>query len=135
MARLAVLANKVTDTPSDRISVAAEASRFAVETIPLSGIRLEHLANSEYEGVPSLAPAAEMLKSYRNKLLAWDEYAASYRELLRERKPEQTITAARLDHACLLCSELAPERCHRRLAAEYLRETMAEQADIEIIHL
>ncbi len=96
---------------------------------------LERLAGSAYQPLASLAPTAAMLKSYRDKLLSWDEYAELYRQLLRERQPETEIPLAALDHACLLCSEHTPERCHRRLAAEYLRETLASQAEVEIIHL
>jgi hypothetical protein len=40
-----------------------------------------------------------------------------------------------LDGACLLCSEHAPDRCHRRLAAEYLRDAFASAGTIEIVHL
>lgn len=96
---------------------------------------LARLADSAYQALPSLAPTAALLKSYRAKLLSWDEYAESYLQLLRERKPEQEMRPADLDRACLLCSELTPKKCHRRLAAEYLREKLAAKAELEIIHL
>ena len=32
-----------------------------------------------------------------------------------------TIDRGKLDRGCLLCSELSPERCHRRLLAEHLQ--------------
>ena len=35
--------------------------------------------------------------------------------------------------AVLLCSEPKPERCHRRLAAEYLRDELFEE--VCIIHI
>jgi uncharacterized protein (DUF488 family) len=37
-----------------------------------------------------------------------------------------------LNNSCLLCSEPKPEKCHRRLVAEYLMEKFG---DIEIKHL
>jgi uncharacterized protein (DUF488 family) len=96
---------------------------------------LERLEGIAYQAFASLAPSPAMLKSYRDKLVSWDEYAELYRQLLRERQPEKEIQLVALDRACLLCSEHTPERCHRRLAAEYLREKLASQADVEIIHL
>lgn len=96
---------------------------------------LDRLTGIAYQPVPSLAPTPAMLKSYREKLLSWEGYAESYRDLLRERQPEKEIHASLLDGACLLCSEHTPERCHRRLAAEYLRDTLAGVAEIEIFHL
>ncbi|WP_407830488.1 DUF488 family protein [Verminephrobacter eiseniae] len=37
-----------------------------------------------------------------------------------------------LHENCLLCSEHTPERCHRRLLAEYLKQV---KNTVEIIHL
>jgi len=37
-----------------------------------------------------------------------------------------------LDGACLLCSEDKPEKCHRRLVAEYLNEKLGS---IEVNHI
>jgi uncharacterized protein (DUF488 family) len=96
---------------------------------------LKQLARSEYRPLPQLAPTATLLKAYRDKELRWDEYAHAYRELLEERRPERDIDPALLDHACLLCSEDLPEHCHRRIAAEYLRDAFAATTHIEIVHL
>ncbi|MEA2719615.1 MAG: hypothetical protein QOJ39_1479 [Candidatus Eremiobacteraeota bacterium] len=96
---------------------------------------LDRLTGSAYEAVTALAPTASLLKPYRAKQLSWDEYAQAYRELLHERRPERGIDIALLDRACLLCSEHSPERCHRKIAAEYLRDAFAPLAQIEIVHL
>lgn len=96
---------------------------------------LRHLAGCRYEAPVSLAPAADLLQSYRAKQLSWDEYAFAYRALLEERRPEREIARAALDRACLLCSEHAPDRCHRRIAAEYLRDAFAPSSAVEIVHL
>jgi hypothetical protein len=48
-------------------------------------------------------PTPELLKSYRDKALSWDQYAEAYRNLLRERRPEREYASGELDHACLLC--------------------------------
>jgi uncharacterized protein (DUF488 family) len=96
---------------------------------------LSQLTNSTYEQRIELAPTPAMLKAYRDKQLSWDEYAESYRQLLLDRKPEQNLEFANLQHACLLCSEHKPDKCHRRLAAEYLRDAVSACADLQIIHL
>ena len=38
----------------------------------------------------------------------------------------------KLHENCLLCSEHTPEKCHRRLLAEYLKQT---NTNIDIVHL
>ncbi|MDB5073533.1 MAG: hypothetical protein JWM87_4644 [Candidatus Eremiobacteraeota bacterium] len=96
---------------------------------------LRQLARSEYKALPELAPAAPLLKAYRDKELSWDQYAHAYRDLLERRRPECEIDSALLDRGCLLCSEHSAEHCHRRIAAEYLRDAFAERAWIEIVHL
>jgi len=96
---------------------------------------LRKLARSGYESVPHLAPTEELLAAYRAKSLTWDEYAAAYRAVLDQRRPERIFTPEHLDQACLLCSEHSPRHCHRRLAAEYLRDAFASSTAIEIVHL
>ena len=48
------------------------------------------------------------------------------------RKIAQKTSIETLHESCLLCSEHTPEKCHRRLLAEYLQ---AVHNDVEIIHL
>jgi uncharacterized protein (DUF488 family) len=96
---------------------------------------LREIAGIGYRHVPEFAPTDDLLARYRAKELSWDEYAAAYRRLLEERRPERALDIAVLDRGCLLCSEHGPERCHRRLAAEYLREALAPRFAVEIVHL
>jgi uncharacterized protein (DUF488 family) len=65
--------------------------------------------------------------------MSWDEYAAEYLRLIQARGVESTLQEAGLDKSCLLCSEPKPDRCHRRLAAEYLRG--CSDGALEVIHL
>ena len=65
----------------------------------------------------------------------WEHYEDRFIPLLAERKVEVLIEPSALDHACLLCSESAPEQCHRRLVAEYLRDRWADHVMLEITHL
>ena len=55
-----------------------------------------------------------------------------YINLLNERDIKSAINKDILDSAVLLCSEPTSEKCHRRLAAEYLQIIYK---DIEIVHL
>ena len=93
----------------------------------------EELTGLSYIEVPLLAPAEEMFKEYRNTK-DWPTYEARYIGLLRSRRVETEIDVRLFDGGVvLLCSEPTAERCHRRLAAEYLRDNLFEEADI--IHI
>jgi uncharacterized protein (DUF488 family) len=56
----------------------------------------------------------------------------AYLNLLDSRKIKQKVDVESLHQHCLLCSEYTPEKCHRRLIAEYFQ---AVRQDIEIVHL
>jgi uncharacterized protein (DUF488 family) len=96
---------------------------------------LRAVAGIGYRHVADLAPTEDLLDRYRAKGSSWDEYAAAYRRLLEERRPERALDAILLDQACLLCSEHTADRCHRRVAAEYLREVLGPGVGVEIVHL
>lgn len=92
----------------------------------------KRIAGIEYEHRVDLAPTEEMLKAYRGKQVKWDKYTGMYLDLLQERDIKNKLDTNLLDGCCLLCSEHLPEKCHRRLLAEYLQGLNPE---IEIIHL
>jgi len=94
---------------------------------------LDRLASVKYVAEPLLAPSAEALRMYRKKKMSWDEYAAEYLRLIRARGVEKSLERAGLDESCLLCSEPKPDRCHRRLASEYLQA--CSDGTLEVIHL
>ena len=82
---------------------------------------VEKLTRLKYIELPLLAPEKEMFQEYR-KDADWDLYESRYISLLGERSAAETIDRALLDAGViLLCSEQTPEKCHRRLAAEYLK--------------
>lgn len=85
-----------------------------------------------YEHVVDFAPTKELLARYWNKKMSWEEYEMEYLDLLDRRKVAQKVDIDRLHEHCLLCSEHGPEKCHRRLLAEYFKTL---RNDIEIIHL
>lgn len=91
---------------------------------------LRELCGADYVHEVRLAPRDEDLKAYRAGKMSWAEYETVYLATLRKRRVE---TMERFDkRSVLLCSEATAERCHRRLAAEYLRDTWR---DVEIVHL
>lgn len=94
---------------------------------------LRSILNAEYVHEPRLNPTPELLKGIRSGELPWDEYAARYNALIREREVARVLERATFEGpTVLLCSEATAERCHRRLAAEHLRETWG---GLEIAHL
>ena len=93
---------------------------------------LQEIADIEYLHKPELAPTKEILDAYKKKEIDWSEYENQFRQLLNDRKIEDIITQQFAHKGCLLCSEPTPEKCHRRLVAEYLRE---HWQNVEVVHL
>ncbi len=92
---------------------------------------LERIAGIDYVECAALTPSSEIRDRYRRDG-DFEAYARGYLALLRERGVEKTLDRGLFDNACLLCSEHEADRCHRRVAAEYLA---AQWGDVEIVHL
>lgn len=92
----------------------------------------KEIGNMAYEHNIDFAPTKELLSRYRDKLMTWQQYETEYLNLLDMRHVAQKTDIEKLHENCLLCSEHTPEKCHRRLLAEYLKHVKSE---IEIIHL
>jgi len=90
------------------------------------------IGNISYDHNIDLAPTKDLLYLYRTKKLTWNEYETEYLNLLDIRKIAQKINVENLHQNCLLCSEHKPDRCHRRLLAEYFKQV---RNDIQITHL
>ena len=84
----------------------------------------------EYVSVKALAPDKALLKKYR-KDNNWDKYEVKFKELMTARNAKEILKKLNLDEkvSCFLCSEDKPDKCHRRLVAEMLKN------DFEIVHL
>lgn len=94
---------------------------------------LQELLNMDYHQMPEFAPEESLLKEYR-KTKNWDKYENSYKELIKQRRPETKINIKLLEEGIvLLCSEPKAKYCHRRLAAEYLANS--QHRDTRIVHL
>ena len=93
----------------------------------------EKLTGMTYLEMPMLAPEAEMFREYR-KEGDWDLYESLYIRLLEERGVTESIDCDVFgDGVVLLCSERTPEKCHRRLFAEYIKANGFP--GVEILHL
>jgi uncharacterized protein (DUF488 family) len=94
---------------------------------------LHRLISASYAHEPLLAPTAKMLDDYRHRSVAWDAYANLYVELLEGREVSRKLNREDFEtRTILLCTEPSSERCHRRLAAEYLARSWE---DVEVVHL
>lgn len=92
----------------------------------------KEIGDMSYEHQIEFAPTKELLSKYRDKQISWREYEIEYLNLLDMRKVAQKTDIEKLHENCLLCSEHTPEKCHRRLLAEYLKHV---KNDVEIFHL
>ena len=94
---------------------------------------IDKLTEMDYLEFPILAPTSEILKQYRSDG-DWDAYEDKYNRMLVEREVAREIDPSLFaDGAVLLCSEPTAEKCHRRLAAEFLRNEIFEGSSI--VHL
>ena len=93
---------------------------------------LRELCGMDYVHMPELAPTREILDGLRKRHRQWPTYEREFLALMDERRVAETVDRESLANAVLLCSEHSPERCHRRLVAEHLRERWG---DVEVVHL
>jgi uncharacterized protein (DUF488 family) len=90
-------------------------------------------AGCQYEHAPNLAPTKEILQDYRADG-NWGLYVDRFEKLMDERGIPDNLDRTKFESfsCCLLCSEASPEKCHRRLLAERIKE---HWGDVEILHL
>lgn len=94
---------------------------------------LRELLNCEYHHFELLAPTAEIIGDYRRDK-DWQRYVYQFEALMDERGVPERLQPDFFagKPCCLLCSEGAPEKCHRRLVAERLARYWP---DVEVVHL
>jgi uncharacterized protein (DUF488 family) len=94
---------------------------------------LREICDADYVHEPSLAPTQEMLDAYKKDKGPWQDYEQKFLTLMAERQiEERLVRAAFSTPTVLLCSELKPDHCHRRLVLEYLRD---KWGNLDIHHL
>ncbi|RKZ86841.1 MAG: hypothetical protein DRR19_14355 [Candidatus Parabeggiatoa sp. nov. 1] len=93
---------------------------------------LNVICDIDYVHIPELAPTKAILDDYRKKKGDLAIYEQQFLALMQNRKMAEKLSPDTFHQGCLLCSEDTPERCHRRLVAEYLKD---KWENIEIKHL
>ena len=93
---------------------------------------VHELCRMRYVHLPELAPTKEMLDAYRHGHYDWNTYERQFLALMDERRVKNMAIKRTVSNGCLLCSEDKPDRCHRRLVAEYLQR---HWGGVEIVHL
>jgi len=95
---------------------------------------LRKILDVEYFHDKNFAPSEKILTRYKKNIINWDDYEKEFAELMDYRNIDTYIADnyANEENYCLLCTEVSPDNCHRRLVAEKIREVLE---DIEIIHL
>ena len=71
--------------------------------------------------MPTLAPSHSLLDDYHAGKLSWEEFVQRYtREVIKKEKKYFKLLAnmARQETITILCWEIEPQKCHRRLVAE-----------------
>lgn len=98
---------------------------------------LKELLEIRYIHDIDLAPTKDILANYKKNKITWKDYETQFLELLNKRDILNKILNMfpnGMDGVCLLCSESTPEKCHRRLVAEYIKNNF-NTYNIEVMHL
>ena len=95
---------------------------------------MKEICNAGYEHITDLAPTKELLKDYQEKNIDWNGYTIVFKDILQKRKIADRYNVEVFDQCCFLCTEDTPEKCHRRLVAEFFK-TKNPDKDIRIVHL
>lgn len=93
---------------------------------------LDRICNIKYKHLPILAPTKEILDAYKTKKISWIDYELKYINLINKRKIENELKNIDFNNACLLCSEKTADKCHRRLAADIIKDMFMVD---KVIHL
>ena len=91
------------------------------------------LAGIEYLHVPELAPTQDLFDAFKKRGGSWEALEQGFRRVMEQRGAYERFDRKLLRRSpCLLCSEAAPEHCHRRLVAEALAAT---EPGLRVVHL
>ena len=93
---------------------------------------LKELAGIDYEHDLDFAPTKELLKNYQGKKISWNDYEKEFNQILETRMKNKLTDPNEYNMACFLCSEPTPEKCHRRLVAEFLN---ARFQNVDVAHI
>ena len=93
----------------------------------------QELAGIEYVHAPELAPSKDLFDAFKRRNGSWEAFERGFRQQMEERGAYELVDRELLRRSpCFLCSEAAPEHCHRRLVAEALAE---REPGLRVVHL
>ena len=93
---------------------------------------LQTIVGAKYIHLPIMAPTKQLLNSYKEKLVNWQQYETQFKRIIAQRQIEKHFVPQDMDMSCFLCSEAKADNCHRRLVVEYLAKYWQ---DVSICHL
>lgn len=94
---------------------------------------LRELVGAVYEHQPLLAPTKELLDAYKKRNGDWSDYERDFLALMEDRRIDEALDPRSFaKRTALLCSEAAPENCHRRLVIEFLA---SRWENVQAVHL
>ncbi|HID26429.1 MAG TPA: DUF488 domain-containing protein [Methanosarcinales archaeon] len=133
--------NKITKIVDVRLHNNSQLSGFAKSEILEYIIEiLNHCKNwnIKYQYMPQLAPTEELLRKWRNREINWKTYEKCFFNIIKQRNLKAIGFIDKViregENVCLLCAEDSPDKCHRRLLAEFFKQ-VCKKPEIEIIHL
>ncbi len=88
---------------------------------------LRKICKCSYSHEIQFAPTKLILDNYKKNVICWSEYEVEYNELIKRRRVVDIFKDKyedKYEKILLLCSESTPEKCHRRLLAEYLEKEL-----------
>ena len=94
---------------------------------------VKEICHIPYKHIADFAPTKELLDKWHKQEVTWKQYEDIYNALLHDRDILSKYGVKQFDGACFLCSEESPEKCHRRLLAEFMQRYSVEE--VKIIHL
>jgi len=113
-----------------RINRTSQLAGFAKEQD--LGYFLRNLAKLDYQINSDLAPTKALLASYRKQEIDWEAYSDEYISQIRARNVIQSLGVTYFSDSVLMCSENAPDYCHRRLLTDLLIDQFSE---LKVTHL
>lgn len=83
--------------------------------------------------MPHLAPSHQLLSDYHNKVINWREYCGRFKVEVLQKDREYLdilIDMSQKHTVTILCWEVIPDKCHRRLVAEECKKICK---DLEVV--
>ena len=114
-----------------RLNNVSQLAGFAKE--PDLRFFLPKLAGMEYQVWEEFAPTKELLASYRDKEIKWEEFAQKYQDLINVRGTLEKSSQTDFENAVLLCSENEPLKCHRSLLSGLIFEKFPHLQVIDLV--